>query len=52
MVMYVQGAETDTSHSCRNCSEYPEKILRTQPTRPRFDLCQQCLAKEKANNCS
>lgn len=52
MSTYVQGHNTDNWHWCRNCSQYPKTIEKTQTTRPKGDLCNQCLAKEKVNDCT
>lgn len=51
MALYVQGANTDTWHWCRNCSQYPSSVQKQQATRPSGDLCNQCKAKEREGTC-
>jgi len=54
MTKYVRAKGTNVWHWCTNCSNYPdeENIEGVQYTRPSYDLCNQCKAKEKAGNCS
>lgn len=55
MVKYVKrkGSQYDTWHWCKNCSNYPKKgeEVTTRDTRPSYDLCNQCLAKEDRRDC-
>lgn len=52
MTTYVRK-KGDRWHWCKNCTQYPkeENIEDSTSTRPSFDLCDQCLAKEKEENC-
>lgn len=54
MKTYRKRVGVDTWHFCRNCSNYPtsnyeEKQSSTRPTSG--ELCNECLTKEKADNC-
>lgn len=51
MATYVKTPGSDTWHWCRNCSDYPSRIDKTTNTRPSYDLCNQCKAKEAGNTC-
>jgi hypothetical protein len=51
MAIYVQAANSDTWHWCTNCSHYPSTIAKKQSTRPSWDLCEQCKAKQSAGTC-
>lgn len=52
MTKYVQAENGTTWHWCTNCSKYPETIGESRTTRPAWDLCEECKAKEKNKNCS
>ena len=54
MVTYVKAKDTDTWHWCTNCTQYPKKenIKESTTTKPTFDLCNQCKAKETDKNCT
>jgi len=55
MTTYRKRKDKDTWHWCKNCSNYPtsdyaEKTVDTG--RPSYgELCNECRAKEKANDC-
>jgi hypothetical protein len=51
MAKYVQGAGADSWHWCRNCTQWPDNIARQQDERPETDLCNQCEAKERHDEC-
>lgn len=49
---YVQAPGSDTWHWCRNCSNYPSSIAKSQGTRPTTgELCNQCRSKQAAGDC-
>ena len=48
--LYVKSA-SGTWHWCRNCSKYPSSVVKTQTTRPAWDLCEECKSKEKNGTC-
>lgn len=55
MVVYRKRKGSDTWHWCKNCSTYPtenyEEITK-EGKRPSYgELCNECRAKEKANDC-
>ncbi|HEX7677710.1 MAG TPA: hypothetical protein VF713_06275 [Thermoanaerobaculia bacterium] len=39
-------------HWCRNCEKDPKSDYETTNTRPSWDLCDECKAKEKNGNCT
>jgi hypothetical protein len=53
---YRKEHGSDTWHWCSNCSHYPKSGYTTHPAgsqRPGSgELCDECLGKEKAGNCS
>jgi len=54
MPTYRRKRGSDTWHWCRNCSKYPtedyeEITVYGRPTSG--ELCNECLAKERENNC-
>ena len=56
MPTYRRKKGSDTWHWCKNCSTYPtenyEKITK-EGKRPSYgELCNECRAKEKANDCT
>ena len=49
---YVRKKTSDTWHWCTNCGDYPKgSDLEVTYTRPSFDLCNQCKAKEADRTC-
>ena len=50
MATYVKS-DSGTWHWCKNCSKYPSNPVKTQTTRPAWDLCEECKAKEKNGTC-
>jgi hypothetical protein len=52
MNKYVQSSNSKTWHFCTNCSKYPSSIENSRVTRPEWDLCDECKAKEKNDNCN
>ncbi len=53
MATYVKGPGKDTWHWCKNCSNYPQSIGHTSPTKPTSgELCNECRAKEAAGTCT
>jgi hypothetical protein len=44
-------SQSNTWHWCRNCSKYPSYPKQTKTTRPSWDLCEECKAKERTNAC-
>jgi len=52
MAVYKKKKGGDTWHWCRNCSKYPTSDVETTTTRPAWDLCEECKAKEKNGTCS
>lgn len=43
----------DTWHFCSNCSNWPTHDYDTRPDKPTTgEFCNECLAKQKAGNCS
>lgn len=50
---YRRKKGSDTWHWCRNCENWPltnYDVSRTKPTSG--ELCDQCLAKDRAGNCT
>ncbi len=52
MATYVQAPGSDNWHWCKNCSNYPSTIEKSQTSRPATDLCNQCKSKENSGDCS
>lgn len=52
MAEYRRKNGSDTWHWCRNCSNDPKSGYDVRNTRPSYDLCNQCLGKERNNECS
>ncbi len=51
---YRKKKDSDTWHWCRNCSNWPTSDYDERYSKPESgsgELCDQCLAKDKANNC-
>ena len=50
---YRKRHNSDTWHSCRNCSKWPTSDFVTRERKPANpkDLCDQCLAKARDGNC-
>ena len=51
MEEYVKGAEPDRWHWCKNCTQYPRVVIKKRAIRPNSDLCDQCAAREKKQEC-
>jgi hypothetical protein len=51
MAKYHQSA-SGTWHWCRNCSKFPTNAVKTQDSRPSWDLCEECKSKEHNGNCT
>lgn len=49
---YRRKKESDTWHWCRNCGNWPTGDIVERDDRPSSDLCNECKAKESANNCT
>lgn len=49
---YVKSSNSNTWHWCKNCSKYPNIVSESRTTRPAWDLCEECKAKERNGNCS
>ena len=47
-----KGAQYDTWHFCRNCSQDPKSDYDSQSSRPSGELCNECLAKERNGECT
>lgn len=53
MATYVQGYGSDNWHWCKNCSNFPTNVAKSQSTRPTSgDLCNQCKSKEREGTCN
>jgi hypothetical protein len=52
VVAYVKGLPPDRWHWCKNCSQYPRYIDVKRTRRPTSDLCDECQAKEKKQQCT
>jgi len=52
MVEYVKGPPPDRWHWCKNCTQYPLQIYQRRSKRPKYDLCDQCTAKEDKKECA
>lgn len=51
---YRSRRGSDTWHFCRNCSNWPSSdydVRHRKPTGGGEELCDQCLAKQRAGNC-
>jgi hypothetical protein len=52
LASYVQGPNSDNWHWCKNCTNYPQTIVKRRDTRPTSgDLCNQCKSKEREGIC-
>jgi len=51
VVEYVKGTPPDRWHWCKNCTQYPRYIDLRRSRRPDSDLCDECQAKEKRQEC-
>ena len=50
---YRKRNTSDTWHFCTNCTNWPTSDYVSRQTKPTTgELCDQCLGKESANNCS
>ena len=50
---YRQKKGKDAWHFCSNCSNWPLSEFNSKTSKPTSDeFCNQCLAKEKNNNCT
>jgi hypothetical protein len=50
---YHKKHGSDTWHWCSNCSNYPTSDYSTAPSKPSSgELCNECIGKQKAGNCS
>ncbi len=50
---YRRRRGTDTWHFCTNCSNWPTSDYESATTKPTSgEFCNECLAKERAGNCS
>ena len=52
MAEYRRRKSSDTWHWCRNCSKWPTSNYDSRHTRPSYDLCNECKAKEKEGRCN
>ena len=53
MAVYRRKKGSDTWHWCSNCSNWPKSDYDSKPSKPSSgELCDQCLAKDKAGNCN
>ena len=49
---YRKKKDSDTWHWCRNCYNWPTSDYDERDTKPTSgELCDQCLSKDKDNNC-
>ncbi len=52
MSSYRKKKYSDTWHWCRNCSKWPTSDYEERYSKPTSgELCNECKAKEKENNC-
>lgn len=52
MATYRRRKSSDTWHWCRNCSNWPSSDYVEKSSKPSSgELCDECLAKVKADNC-
>lgn len=50
---YRRRTGNDTWHFCRNCSNWPISGYDSRETKPTTgEFCNECLAKQKAGNCT
>lgn len=50
---YRKTKGKDTWHFCTNCSNWPTSNYDSTSTKPSSgEFCNECLAKEKSNNCN
>ncbi|RKE85707.1 hypothetical protein DFO46_2508 [Rhizobium sp. AG855] len=50
---YRRRKDKDAWHWCKNCSNWPKSDYVEQSSKPTSgELCNECLAKDKAGNCS
>lgn len=52
MPEYRKRKIADTWHWCANCSKWPASDYDSRNTRPEYDLCVECKAKEKDGRCT
>ena len=48
---YRRKNGSDTWHWCRNCTNWPTSDYDERTSRPSYDLCNQCLGKERNSDC-
>lgn len=48
---YRRKKGSDTWHWCRNCTNWPSSDYDERASRPSYDLCNQCLGKERNGDC-
>ena len=49
---YRRRRDSDTWHFCSNCNNWPTSNYEERATKPASgELCNECLAKQKAGNC-
>lgn len=48
---YRRKKGSDTWHWCRNCTNWPTSDYDERSSRPSYDLCNQCLGKERNDDC-
>jgi hypothetical protein len=52
MKEYRRTKGSDTWHFCRNCTHWPTTNYESSQTKPTSgEFCNECLAKERADNC-
>lgn len=51
VVQYRRGEHGDTWHWCSRCSTYPSENYFVRTSRPRGELCNECLVKSKTEQC-
>ena len=39
-------------HWCRNCDKWPSEVEEQKDERPNWDLCNECLSKERRKDCT
>lgn len=49
---YVKGPDPDRWHWCKNCKQYPRVVIKRRSVRPSSDLCDECIKKEKLQECA
>ncbi len=50
MTIYVKSSN-NMWHWCKNCSEYPTNIVDKTTNKPNYNLCFECAAKKRTNDC-